>query len=268
MGRTKRVVDIQQDNAIPKPPFLYKYYAFDKWTHRIFENNEIYLSSPESFNDPFDSKIRFVYEGSRADRKRLIREWWGEKVRHRSAREGLALEKSIRKRGLDIEKTPAAFQELGNSIRRRLSVFCMTEDKNNILMWSHYADKHSGFCLEFQSDNIFFSSARPVKYDSDIPPLNLLKLNWNDLLRKMVDALLVKAPDWAYEKEWRIVAPPDNGGVREYPSHALTSVFFGCRMSPQDKQRLKQWCCARKLPPALYVAKENQQNYALDIIPL
>ena len=267
MDRTKGVVDVLQASDITKPPFLYKYYAFDEWTHRIFENNEIYLSSPESFNDPFDSKIRFIYEGSRTDRKRFLKEWSKKHRPELSRKELLVYEKSIRKTGLDRQRVPEVVQKDFIVIRNRIGVFCMSEDKKNILMWSHYANENAGFCLEFRTNNAFFSRAHPVEYDRVLPYLNLLEPIWDKLITKVTLGLLTKAQDWAYEKEWRIVDV--NGvGIHEYPSEALNSVILGCKMSPENKKRIKEWCCAREHRPALYEAKEKEQEFGFDIISL
>ena len=222
MDRTKGVVDVLQASDITKPPFLYKYYAFDEWTHRIFENNEIYLSSPESFNDPFDSKIRFIYEGSRTDRKRFLKEWSKKHRPELSRKELLVYEKSIRKTGLDRQRVPEVVQKDFIVIRNRIGVFCMSEDKKNILMWSHYANENAGFCLEFRTNNVFFSRARRVEYDRVLPLLNLLEPMWDKLITKVTLGLLTKAQDWTYEKEWRIV---DVNGCRskDYTSDGLNS---------------------------------------------
>ena len=53
MDRTRGIVDVLQEGDITKPPLLYKYYAFNKWTQDIFENDEIYFSLPESFDGSF-----------------------------------------------------------------------------------------------------------------------------------------------------------------------------------------------------------------------
>lgn len=267
MDRNKGVVDVLQASDITKPPLLYKYYAFDEWTHRIFENNEIYLSSPESFNDPFDSKIRFIYEGSRTDRKRFLKEWSKKYRPELSRKERLVYEKSIRKQGLDLQRMADGAQDEFMSHRSRIGVFCMSEDKKNILMWSHYANENAGFCVEFRTNNAFFSRARPVEYDRVLPCLNLLEIMWDKLITKVTLGLLTKAQDWAYEKEWRIVDV--NGvGIHEYPSEALSSVILGCKMSPENKKRIKEWCCACEHRPALYEAKEKEQEFGLDIISL
>jgi len=267
MDRTKGVVDVLQDRDITKPTFLYKYYAFNEWTHLIFENNKIYLSSPESFNDPFDSKIRFIYEGSRTDRKRFLKEWSKKHRPELSRKELLVYEKSIRKTGLDLQRMAEDVLKEFIVIRNRIGVFCMSEDKKNILMWSHYANENAGFCLEFRTNNAFFSRAHSVEYDRVLPCLNLLEPMWDKLITKVTLGLLTKAQDWAYEKEWRIV-DVDGVGIHEYPSEALSSVILGCKMSPENKKRIMEWCCARELRPVLYEAKEKEQEFGFDIISL
>ncbi|HAY3550825.1 DUF2971 domain-containing protein [Elizabethkingia meningoseptica] len=43
---------------------------------------------------------------------------------------------------------------LTNKFLKNSYVSCFSETNNNILMWSHYASKHSGICLEFRSDYV------------------------------------------------------------------------------------------------------------------
>jgi hypothetical protein len=104
MDTSRGIIDILQDGTCTAPPVLYKYAAFGKWTPSIFECNELYLSSPESFNDPFDSKIRFIYEGTRTDKKRFIREHWRHYAPNESRKIGLNIEKrALRNEGKFLE---------------------------------------------------------------------------------------------------------------------------------------------------------------------
>jgi len=131
MNRMRGIVDALQDGEGPKPKSLYKHCAFNEWTRRIFESNEIYFSSPESFNDPFDSKFELIYEGTKADRKRFFRDW---SVKHRpdlSRKEHLALEKRIIKQGLDQRMADGSRKHF-MAARNRMGVFCMAEDRENI----------------------------------------------------------------------------------------------------------------------------------------
>lgn len=263
----KGIVDFLQKGDVTKPPLLYKYYALNKWTQRIFENNEIYFSSPESFNDPFDSKVTFSYEASRTDRKRFLKQWSEMYRPDLSSKERLHYEKSIRKQKLDLQGVVDGVQKNFLVARNRMGVFSMTEDQKNILMWSHYSAEHTGFCIGLQTDNAFFSRARHVDYDITLPCLNLLEPTWDKLIKQGVKGLLTKAQDWAYEKEWRIV-DVDGVGTHVYPSNALNSVILGCRMSPDNKKQIKKWCDSRGSQPTMYEAKEKKKEFGLDIIPI
>lgn len=56
--------------------YLYKYYSLNTnnvhHRERIFMHNELYFPSPRVFNDPFDSKIRLEFEGSKNDWKTYL----------------------------------------------------------------------------------------------------------------------------------------------------------------------------------------------------
>jgi hypothetical protein len=58
-------------------------------------------------------------------------------------------------------------------------IYCLTEDPANLLMWSHYAEKHQGVVLKFkcikQMDNIFLA-AQKVQYKKNLSEL------WNKRL--------------------------------------------------------------------------------------
>lgn len=266
---SQRSLNTLQDTDIPTPPVLYKYYAFDEWTHNIFERNEIYFQSPDCFNDPFDSKISTTYEGTEKQRISRLIEFW----RKGPAKDGK--EEDLRLQAVDVvrkcQDIPLILRTLERSVERRrkqMGIFCMTSEPDNILMWSHYAEAHTGFCLAFNTGNRFFSRALPIKdegYRIDRPCLNLIEPIDPD---KIVEALLTKAIGWKYEHEWRIVDHKNGPGVQIYPSEALSSVILGCRISPENRQRITQWCLARKPRPTLYWAEEKDREFGIDIIPI
>ncbi len=257
----------------PTPPVLYKYFAFNKWTQDIFERSEIYFQSPDGFNDPFDSKVSTTYEGTEEQRvSRLIDLW--HTGPHKDKRE-----EDLRSRALDVvrrgQDVPLMLMTLGRSAeqrRKQMGIFCMSSKRDNILMWSHYADAHRGFCLGFRTANPFFGQALPIhEYSSDRPCLNLIEpLDSNQIAK----ALLTKANDWEYEDEWRLVVHPGSSGdekdpgVHTYPPEALVEVILGCRMTPQNRHRTMQWCRTRSPRPAMYWAEEKDPAFGLNIVPI
>lgn len=266
---SQRSLNPLQESNIPTPPVLYKYYAFDEWTQNIFERNEIYFQSPDCFNDPFDSKISTTYEGTEEQRiSRLIR-FWREGPAKDKKEEDLRLQAvAVVKKSQDIPRMLRTLERSVERLRKQMGIFCMTSKRDDILMWSHYAEAHTGFCLEFKTGNPFFPKARRIEeegYRPDRPCLNLIEPPDSD---KIVQALLTKAIGWKYEHEWRIVDHKNGPGVQIYPSEALSGVILGCRISPENRQRITQWCQARNPRPTLYWAEEKDREFGLDIIPI
>ncbi len=255
-------------NSIPTPNVLYKYFT-DKseWTQRIFKNNEIYFAAPKDFNDPFDSVMKFEYPKSPAERERLMKAGIRHSYPHLPEKDMDSLVRKWVRTGDDIPHIKGICDELTYQMQKELPVFCMTEKKDNILMWAHYAGQHTGFCLEFRTDNPFFSRVRPVVYYRCLPKQDLVEFLTADI-RRLPLYLVTKAEDWAYEKEWRLAEPGTQPGQRKYPPESLTGVILGCRMNKKNREQINRWCRERKPRPTLYEAKEKRTEFGLDITPI
>lgn len=245
---------------------LYKYGKFDEHTERCFTHNELFFSSPGGFNDPFDSKLLLTCEGEAYRiEKYLCKQYEGRysalsknEIRRRVQR--LSAEKG----GGDIVLKEAV-EATRDLLRKTLGVCCFTEKRDDILMWAHYAGQHTGFCLEFDVDNEFFRRAAKVEYEASLPRINVLSLA-DPPEGKAAKKLLIKARDWEYEQEWRIVDFGKFEEIQTFPAEALRGVILGCRASPEDKKNVFRWCSERKHGPALYQAKEKQEEFGLDIV--
>jgi Protein of unknown function (DUF2971) len=84
-------------------------------------------------------------------------------------------------------------------------------------MWYHYADQYRGVVLEFRCDDALDSAwlaARPVTYPAAKPAVytadgwaQLLMTQGGLAIQTLLDvATYTKAPDWSYEREWRITS--------------------------------------------------------------
>ncbi len=161
-----------------------------------------------------------------------------------------------------------AIEKARELLRKKLGICCFTEIRDNILMWAHYAKQHTGFCLEFNVDNEFFvphARAIKVEYEVILPVLNVLQLD-NYPKGELGEKLLIKANDWRYEQEWRIVDHKKGPGIQNFPEDALSGVILGCRISEENKENIFRWCRKRKHPPTLYEAREKQKEFGLDIV--
>ncbi len=92
-------------------------------------------------------------------------------------------------------------------------IISLTQSKDNLLMWSHYANEHRGFVLELDhkkiglKNQVIHSSyiddssnglAKPIIYTN--------KRHVNEVNENRKDLLFIKSEHWSYEKEYRIAA--------------------------------------------------------------
>lgn len=117
----------------------------------------------------------------------------------------------------------------------KIGVSCFSKNNLNLLMWSHYADSHQGFCLEFDSSILPFSKAFEVTYKSEIPNISSdLLMNNEQIGKESIEKLLsFKSIDWKHEEELRIFHQESNKSYF-YPSNALKAIYFGIRTNLSD----------------------------------
>lgn len=242
----------------------------------MLKNRTIRYSSPLAFNDPFDfqSGLHFDFDIDKLQSKVLDRlhefaaapiepqvdreDVWGRlvlEVRKYYPTHGFPRDR-WQSMGAEpfawlvqqIRLTQKKYQEhWWSKLLPGLRVLCVCEERDNLLMWAHYAKDHTGAVLEFWSlpeeDNPL-SVAQAVKY-VDSPPSFFTEAEWLDDLTAIKklnsDALYqryayAKSTHWAYEREWRVWYPLAESGLHEYMpirSSEFTSLYFGCRALPK-----------------------------------
>jgi hypothetical protein len=240
---------------------------------KLFSHSELYADSPKNFNDPFDCKVDFTFNGCTDD----------------DIRKFIEKKQNYLNRNIDVEKEYAAaignklewqqnvmksaIENLQPEIDDKMGVLCFSEHRDNILMWSHYSDGHKGFCLEFDKKLLeAWKFCRPVNYDGNEKYLSFKEFNeaFPDNNGKLIQLLLLrKSKHWEYESEWRIIVNPyiDNHGNRSYtfPEETLTGIIFGCNMSDNDKKSIRSCVKGRKNRITFYQAKKKENEFGLDI---
>lgn len=253
-------------NQQKSPKYLYKYFSINKYTRSVFVNNEIYFCKPSQFNDPFDSKVCYKFEGKQITKLHFIRKQLKQlpSCSKKQAKQILSDPKNF----IEFERN---MQKLWDDSRNQLGVLCLSEKNDNILMWSHYSQQHQGFCLEFNPKLGFLQRAHPIVYSQKLPIFN--PLHYKETRQQkltLAKDLLTKSSDWKYEQEWRVINLPEHGGpgVHELHEKALTGVIFGFRMSEENKEQIITWCDIRKHKPNFYITRPKKEEYGLDIVPL
>lgn len=96
---------------------------------QMFVESKLYLAAPSQFNDPFEFKPkRISWDSPDADDQLL---------------------KQGTEKSLDL-----LYQAVCDQLDK-FGVCCFSKKKNDILMWSHYSEKHTGACIGFDTNNDF-----------------------------------------------------------------------------------------------------------------
>lgn len=272
------------------PAILYKYLTVER-AKTVLLDSKVFFACPADFNDPFDCSLPMDFSPRGDVRRRFLRRLVRE--REPSVPRWLRVAKVrdvLREHPEIFELTHKNF--IGNDMRNA-GILCLSEPNNDILMWSHYADKHKGVCVGFKihpaqsnllvpdsSSMGFFGNALEVDYAESFPFLNLFetveKLEKigkiaEEAKKTFVDVMfLTKSTHWSYEKEWRIIACfaglPCRGAY-PFPRALIAEVIFGCQALPESVALVKGWVRSSGANPRFYNAKVKVREFGLDIIP-
>jgi len=286
---------------------FYKY-AGPSTVLAILKSKSVRYSSPLTFNDPFDlqSGLHFDFEISTLSEKVLDKlgeyatasemppvdesDPWGELVR--IVRElypthGFPRDKfyqlagsSLGVIGEQIEITQKGYQEhWWCNLLPGLRVFCVSEERDNLLMWAHYAQDHTGAVFEFLSlpeeDNPL-SVARPIQYVSS-PPSFFTEKEWLDdifSVRKLKTTefyeryAYIKSENWAYEREWRVwypIIPTPKTLYEDMPirQSELAALYIGCRAEPAFEAEASELAKVAFPNIRIFKAEKREEFYAL-----
>ena len=218
---------------------LYKYISFDgdlctPTQEKIkigFETGEIWYSKAKNLNDPFDCRPIITI-----DNKTIP-----EIISHLSSDEIFFLKTKIKFETIEelISKiiTPQKIYNGKQIVKQHwvrfaftsyvylfqitkmsnIGVLSLSTENDNVLMWSHYANNHSGLCLGFKRNqkNLLGSpKTKNVRYLKYRPKLSLIE-TMHEKYGKAEQLLFRKSIHWKPEKEWRNCKPTGNKSKRQ-----------------------------------------------------
>lgn len=197
----KVLEQIRKRTGIPESVF--KYFPMNSYSISSLKEHYLYHSVYTGFNDPFDCNMNLLV--------------------------------SFLRKKASYDGTKYRFLKRFDNT----GICCFTTVNDSILMWSHYANHHKGFCLEFKSNNRL----------EGINPLNVVykkKLKPADYHSKKDDAfyhlIYSKSDCWSYEHELRTFKSDlqnDNDRKVLFEKEDLLSVYLGVRCSPEDEHEIK-----------------------------
>lgn len=282
--------DVRAEEAIEikyqhRPKSIFKYRCNDQRSRGNLERDLVWICSPTSYNDPFDSSLSVTAQLlTRTVILEGVKEFIDRELASKVAPEkmdtilhaphpALALQELIM---TEMDEVPfesrAQFQSdlaaqlhtweevfaktLPGSHKNSLKVCSFSATQFSIIMWSHYSNHHRGFCIEYDTaalapENLFVRMLYPVIYSEqlfDATTYYLAAIRNQNKFNILFPALaaLYKSPEWSYEKEWRLVIPANL--VREaspWRVPAPKRVYLGSRMPEEEKKPILEICGRR-----------------------
>lgn len=282
------------------PERLYKFYRFDAKYHslRNFDYDQVWLLFPEKLNDPFDCVLTYSNESllqyqmcshldntikkiepdfriTNNEREFLKK---SDDILRDLVKIVVKQDSNIREENVDgfataVRKLVTEMpQPLVDGVKHSSLLSSFTERVDSILMWSHYAQDHTGFCLEYDLKSLGIDSMTtrmlyPILYRKDL-------LDVTDFIRRSLDnekrfnntiglyAAIVKSIEWSYEKEWRLVFP---FGVLEQEQAwrvpVPKAVYLGAKIDKSNKKQIIKIAEKKNVP--VYQASTDKTSFRL-----
>lgn len=146
----------------------------------------------------------------------------------------------------------------------RFRVACFAQTPYSMLMWSHYAKYHQGFCIEYETPNLsdenieIYQNLFPVIYTDTRTDLTKLSLDWkssgtlseSDIWDFYKYCLLSKSLDWKYQQEWRLISCDDLLTDAKYNCKffKIKKVYLGNKMPIKDRMEVIEICKSKGIP--------------------
>lgn len=268
-------------------PPLFKYRSFDDKNYWVsWASGDIITTSPRNFNDPFDCMLTY----DKYTMKSVIRSACFILLKEYGIKPSFVETNLLRtcmnpvnelcsileSRNLfvidrenyvlkNIYDTKGREHDLQDDLR----IASFSESGNSILMWSHYAENHKGFCIkyDFTSDDFVKSLLYPITYNSQriiVTPKIFSSKGWVTI------AALCKAPEWSYENEWRFLNKKldgysENTIYKVSVQDSIKGIYIGANVDIKSKNAQKLISIAGQHKFPIYQMTMNGNEYKLDI---
>lgn len=286
------------------PTKLFKYREFSEYSLDNLKNNTLWCASANGFNDPYDTSIYFEYSKEVLERQliysieeqakdgqfKFLTEVEINKLKQ-SAKPTRCLAHLMHQKMEGKLSEEQFFQFLSSNTKKNVEqmvtefnrvlkagykVCSLSERKDSMLMWSHYAKEHSGFAMEYDfselpNENILTRMLWPVIYDDKLFDASEFFEHGLDggLSNNMlgVIASIHKALDWAYEQEWRLIMLSNaNEPSFNQSSPKVKAIYIGALALPDSEKELIKIGKGKGIP--VYKMELSHQKFQMDFKPV
>lgn len=136
--------------------------------------------------------------------------------------------------------------KLAEKMKTLFLIGCLCTGYKNRLMWSHYADSHKGFCIEYDfsglEEEVLSKLPLPVVYSENRPQIPWKPVidnsveNAEEAYAEIMMGLLTKDNAWEYENEWRILIGATTGTELKMPK--VSCVYLGAAIEKENRDKV------------------------------
>lgn len=240
---------------------FYSFRRANEYSFADLADNTITLVSPKLMNDPQDT---LMYPWLKARAKVVA-----DKMK------GMNLSQNYL---ATLENSSRMFNESQEFYKIRSFCFWEKTDKQppyeNVLMWSHYAESHTGFCvvyelspqMRFNQTQSSYITLERMTYKSG--KVDLMKEN--NFQGK--DALVAKSSEWEYEHEFRFLMYDPSIKDKYYPlkldsNSSIYAIIFGLKSTDSTRSIIRSILKDRKVK-YFEIQEDLTDIYKLKCVPL
>lgn len=269
------------------PKRIYKYRKDDEagYARKNLASNTIWLATPDTYNDPYDCFLQFSAPNMGAAFERGLVDAFvaGYKLNistdyvNKAKQSPTPLQTFLQyipsdgKAGANPKQIAELIsqaipgyikstKDFLQALRTIAQVCSFSEIHDSILMWSHYADNHQGFCVEYDPEKFdpsdgFLKNLYPVIYSNELGDMTpwaekLVSGGAGDLVTEfLLLGVIQKFTGWEYEQEWRYIRfqePPKQDRNRSMP--VPSRVFLGAKAQPSTTDAIVAICKEKNIP--------------------
>lgn len=291
--KEKEAIELKLENM---PNSLYKYRMVNEYSIENLKRNEVWCNPAGEFNDPYECALMigdyaeeslkdFMIEkiqeiGNGKIPKGLIAPLNKMKLKEVCRAFAILIKGDaqlseaeyneiyeLTKREYD-EKIARVLEQINTKAKKEMMISCFSEVKDSILMWSHYANNHKGFCIEYDFNDIgidsdLINALQPAIYRDEI--FNIGKhfketQEESNGLHRILEgyAAIIKSNEWKYEQEWRIIFRKNESKGFNCELFTPKSVYLGSRISDAHREEILEIAKGKKISVFQMKMKNNE----------
>jgi len=249
MKQSEVVVNYKDFEDFVFPETVYKYRTWsDKWHKRFITEREVFLASPEAFEDELDCRNPTRFDLLTKEQVFQYFLWTSQELNP-----NYSTQKHIGFAIYWAEKSAVNDSEfVKNFMDKSVKIYCqhegilsLTKNWNNQAMWDKYADYDKGFCIGYDPKVLFryLGGGGPVTYTDEIPII--MPEPFMDFPEAARNRIYYKLNKWSFEEEYRankFWAKPATESDRqiEIPAIAFKKIILGNNISRTDRKEIEE----------------------------